>query len=337
MTGIAEAKWLASLAPPREAVRSGRPSAAAARSSTGATAVLGVHPRPAADQLGVQLGAADLGRDRGEHALDRVELVGAAVAEQLAAAGHDVERLAGVEDRRDGGQAVGAGGVVAGGDGLGGGGERQQRVAPAVGRRAGVGGAAAGGHAHRPRRLAAHDHGVLARRRSARRPRSTGTRRSRRSGRRARGRPSATPRRTRAAARPRAVGLGALGERAHDADREHVAALHVDRPRADELAALAVQRPVAVVRDHGVHVARAAAGAWSPCRRAWPAGPARARARSTGSARSRPRRAAARRTRRRTRRRPGRRPTARRRPPAPRARARRGGRSPRPRTAPRGP
>ena len=38
VTGIAAAKWLASLAPPREAAWIGRPSAAEASASTGATA-----------------------------------------------------------------------------------------------------------------------------------------------------------------------------------------------------------------------------------------------------------------------------------------------------------
>ena len=68
--------------------------------------------------------------------------VRAQVADQLAAAGDDVERVAGVQHGRHRGQAVGAVGRVARGDGLRGGGEREQRVAAAVGRRAGVRGAA---------------------------------------------------------------------------------------------------------------------------------------------------------------------------------------------------
>jgi formamidopyrimidine-DNA glycosylase len=61
------------------------------------------------------------------------------------------------------------------------------------------------------------------------------------------------------------VVLAALGERAHDPEREHDAALHVDRAGADQLVAVALQRAVGLVRDHGVDVAEqqdaAAAGA----------------------------------------------------------------------------
>ena len=239
MTGIAAAKWLASLAPPRETPRTGRPSAALARSSTGATAASECIPGQRRISSRVERDAADVGRDRGEHRLDRVELVGAAVAEQLAGAGHDVERVARADDRRHGREAVRAGRVVAGGDGLRGRREREQRVAAAVRRRAGMRGPArarscgssrppCGGRRRRRRRPA-----------TGRRPRSTGTRPSRRSGRRGRGRRCATPRRTPAAARPPRTRPGAARARCIDADREHDAALHVDRARAHELVARA--------------------------------------------------------------------------------------------------
>jgi hypothetical protein len=48
--------------------------------------------------------------------------------------------------------------------------------------------------------------------------------------------------------------LAAVGERAQDAEREDVAPLHVDRPRADEPVALAAQRAVVLVGDHRVEV-----------------------------------------------------------------------------------
>ena len=138
VSGITEARWLASLAPPRRTPVTARPSAALARSSSGTVAASRVHPRPQPHQLGVQRDAADLGGDRLGHALDRGVVVGAQVADELAAAGDDVERVAGVQDGRHGGEPVGAVRRVARGDRLGGGGEREQRVAAAVGRRARV-------------------------------------------------------------------------------------------------------------------------------------------------------------------------------------------------------
>ena len=207
--GIVAAKWLASDAPPRAAAATRRPSALARALEQRRRGHLGVHARPAADQLRLQVRAADLGRDVLEHGLDRVQLVRAQVAEQLARAGDDVERVAGAQHGRHGGQPRRAGRVVAGGDGLGGGGEREQRVAAAVGRRAGVRAAAVA------RRRGSSPPPCAARRRprrrpSSRRPRSTGRRRSPRSARRGRSPPSATPRRRRAAARARRSSSGRL-------------------------------------------------------------------------------------------------------------------------------
>ena len=129
--------------------------------------------------------AADLGRDRRRaRASIASSVVGAQVADQLAGAGDDVERVAGVQHGRHGGQVVGAVGVVAAGDGLRGGGEREQRVAAAVGRRAGVGGAAARRRPGSCRPPCGARRRPPRRRRRARRPRSTGTRPSRRSARR---------------------------------------------------------------------------------------------------------------------------------------------------------
>ena len=116
---------------------------------------------------------------------------------------HDVERLARVQHGGDGGQAVRPVGVVAARDRLGGRGEREQRVAPAVGRGARVRGAALGAHASASRPPCGARRRRPRRRACARRPRSRGRRRSRRSAPRGRTAPSATPRRRPAAARPR--------------------------------------------------------------------------------------------------------------------------------------
>src|SRR3954449_12976339 len=50
------------------------------------------------------------------------------------------------------------------------------------------------------------------------------------------------------------VALGMLGERPQRAEREHDPALHVDRPRADELLARALERLMFGVRHDGVVV-----------------------------------------------------------------------------------
>ena len=142
MSGIAAARWLASLAPPRRTPTTGAAERGARAREQRRGRRLGVHARPQAHQLGLERDAADLARDRVEHAEDRGVVVGAQVADELAAAGHDVERVAGVQHGGHRGEAVRAVGRVAGRDRLRGGGEREQRVAAAVGRRAGVRGAA---------------------------------------------------------------------------------------------------------------------------------------------------------------------------------------------------
>ena len=117
---------------------------------------------------------------------------------------------------------------------------------------------------------------------------------------------------------------GAGGERAQDAQGEDVAALHVDRARAEQPVALAAQRLVVVVADDGVEVAE------QQDRGALPAPPGTrseqvgrvVAATSRGRARRRRRRAPAPPRPRRPPPRRGRRPTATRRRRAPRARAR---------------
>ena len=61
--GIVAAKWLASDAPPRAAAATRRPSALARALEQRRRGLLGVHARPAPDQLRLQARAADLGRD----------------------------------------------------------------------------------------------------------------------------------------------------------------------------------------------------------------------------------------------------------------------------------
>ena len=94
MTGIVAAKWLASLAPPRCAPMTGRPSAAPAAASVSAAASRASMPGPFALHLRVDPRPADLVRDRGEHLAQRLEPVGAHVADELAGGRDDVERLA---------------------------------------------------------------------------------------------------------------------------------------------------------------------------------------------------------------------------------------------------
>ena len=126
----------------------------------------------------------------------------------------------------------------------------------------------------------------------------------------------------------------APGEQPHRAEREHDAALHVDAAGADQLLALARERPVVGVRDDGVEVAEQqdplGAGAAQPRQQVGRVACARAR----HPLDRRPRREAARRTPTRTPRRRARRRTARRPPPAPRARAPPAARSPPPPPAP---
>ena len=111
-------------------------------------------------------------------------------------------------------------------------------------------------HAQRARGLALDHDRVLAVLGRAGRPRSTGRRRSPRSAPTcANGAVRATPRRRRAAAPPRRTRSTRVGERAQDAEREHVAALHVDRARADQPVALARQRAVRACGDDRVDVA----------------------------------------------------------------------------------
>ena len=133
-------------------------------------------------------------------------------------------------------------------------GERQQRVAPAVRRRARVRRATLGAHPQGPGRLAPHDHAVVALRRAraaleaeagveAGEALHVGERR----------RPPLLV----ADQQQRHLGvvLRARRQRAHHAEREHDAALHVDRARPDELVAVALERAMRRVRDDRVEVA----------------------------------------------------------------------------------
>ena len=182
VTGIAAAKWLASLAPPRaagddraaERGARAREQRRASRSSAcipGQRRISSASSRTPSSSAGIAL----------EHGLDRVQVVGAHVAEQLAVAGDDVERVAGAQHGRDGGQVRRARRVVAARRRPG---RRRRARAARCGRGRAPSPSARCGRAPvtwivpaalrrttTPSSLAA----------PARRPRSTGTRRSRRS------------------------------------------------------------------------------------------------------------------------------------------------------------
>ena len=109
VSGIAGAKWLASLAPPRATPTIRRPSRALGSLEQRRGRRARVHPRP--DPLHPSPRAR---RRRASRApppstvVERLDPVGAQVEDQLAARGHDVERVAGAHHGRDDAQAVGA-------------------------------------------------------------------------------------------------------------------------------------------------------------------------------------------------------------------------------------
>ncbi len=233
VSGIVAAKWLASLAPPRWAAMTGRPSSSPARSSSGAVAARASIPGHSRARRSVSVApptsAGTAPSTRGEG----VEAIGAHVGDQPPGGGDDVERVAAAHDGRDGGQAIGAARVVLGGDGLGGGREREQRVEALVGRRARVRAAAVREDLHGAGRLALDDDRVVA----------VGVELA---GLEAQARVEAREAVDVAerADAPLLVDdeqqgdlgeeLGPRAQRAQDAEREHVAALHVDGARAVE-------------------------------------------------------------------------------------------------------
>ena len=273
MSGIAAAKWLASLAPPRRTPTTGRPSAAPRGPAAAPSPAAELIPGQSRISSGSSVDAADLARERLEHVEDRGVGVGAQVARQLPAAGHDVERLARVQHGRHGGQVVRPVRLVARGDGLRRGGEREQRVAPAIRRRARMGGASARVDLDRAGRLA-----------STTTPSSPSRRRS----------PASKHRHASQPAKRSAWANGAVrhsssqtsssaasaksarrGQRAQRAQRQHDAALHVDGAGAEQPLAVALQRLVVRVGDDGVDVAEQQDPPAARCRAAAPAGPAR--------------------------------------------------------------
>ena len=213
---------------PRRRARAGRRVAARARPCPATRACIdGVERAPPT--------SAGIGR-RARRA--NASAVGAHVEDQLAGGGDDVERVArcaGSSARRSAGRARR---VVAAGDRLRG--ARPARAArwrPCRAPSPSAPSGPAARDADRARRLAPHDHGVVAGRRPrSGRPRSTGRRRSPRSASTCANGPIAPL----LVADEQQRGLGEvrapLGERAQDAERQHVAALHVDRPRADAAA-----------------------------------------------------------------------------------------------------
>src|SRR3954471_23885094 len=270
VNGIEGAKWLAALGPPRGAGAVGRavgaPAPAAARGDDGTAdgrarpleeldrRLARVHARPLAHEHRLDAGPADLlGASAGDGA-QRLERVATHVGHELAAVGHDVERVAGADDGRHDGETLGPVRVVALGERLRGAGEREQRVDPAVRRGARVRRAPVRRDVHRRGRLALDDHllapvlGALAalEAQAGVEPREAIDVLER-----------ADAPLLVADEQERGLGevVAALGERAEDAERQHVAALHVDGPRPDEAVLLAAQRAVLLVRDHRVDVA----------------------------------------------------------------------------------
>ena len=160
--GIVAAKWLASLAPPRRAATIAAPERSLARSSSGAVASSDCMPGQRRISSACSVAPPTSAGMCVEHALDRVEVVGAQVAEELAGAGDDVERVAGADHGRHRGQVRGTVRVVLRRDGLRGGGEREQRVAAAV-RRASPSGRCGpcAGDVDRARGLAPHDDALV--------------------------------------------------------------------------------------------------------------------------------------------------------------------------------
>ena len=71
-----------------------------------------VEARPRAHHRRLEPHLVELGRQRGEDGVERLQPVGAQVAQQLALGGHDVEGVARAQDRRHRGEPVGSGGVV---------------------------------------------------------------------------------------------------------------------------------------------------------------------------------------------------------------------------------
>jgi hypothetical protein len=218
-----------------------------------ASRVAGVHAGPLTDELRFEARAAHLAGERLDHAREGVQTLRAQVAEEVAARGHDVERLARVHDRRDRAETIVSGRVVRGGDALRGRRQRQQGVAPLVGRGAGVRREPVRAHAQGAGRLALDDdalprlvelagleaqHGVhvgegLRVREPADAPLLIVDEQQGHLG----------------------VRLGPRGERAQDADRQDHAALHVDRSGADQAVTGALERAVRLVRDDRVEVA----------------------------------------------------------------------------------
>ena len=212
-----------------------------------------VHPRPAPDELRLQVHAVDRRRDDPGHALERLESLAAQVADQLALGGDDVERVAGADDRGDGREPVGPGGVGARGDEPGGLAEREQRVAALLRRGARVRRDPVRADAQRGRRLALGDHGLLVAVELAGLEAQAGV-------------VAGEARRVAEAAGPPLLvdhgeqgelreALRDRGQRAHDPERERDPALHVHRPGADQAVALAGQRTVVGVGDDGVEMA----------------------------------------------------------------------------------
>ena len=253
VTGIDAAKWLASLAPPRPAATTLRPSASPVAASSPAVASRESMPgQTRSISVSIRAPPSSAGH-AGEDGVERPVVVGPQVADELALAGHDVEGVARAHDRRDGRQPVVARGSVVRGDELRRLREREQRVDAAVGRPR-VRLAPVRAHAQRPGGLALDHDRVMAvlgqlpgleaqAGVEALEPRDVAE------GRRA---PlliaDEQQRRLAELGRPRC-------QRTQGAEGEHDAALHVDRAGTGEPVARLGHRAVGAMRDDRVDVA----------------------------------------------------------------------------------
>ena len=250
--GIVAAKWLASEAPPREAGATGG-RAARRRLEHRRHRRLGVHARPAADQLGVEADVVDGRGMRVEHAPRSRRGRRRARRRRARPRRDDVERVAAAHDGGDRGQVRLAVRVVPGRDDLGG---RRRARAARCGRGRGRSPSARcgrGGDVHGARGLAAHDDALLVAGELAGLEAQAGVEaREARDVAEVGGPPLLVAHQQQ---RELGVELRALGEGSQRAEGEHVAALHVHAAAADQLLAVAVQRLVVGVRDDGVDVA----------------------------------------------------------------------------------
>ena len=112
VSGIEAAKWLASEAPPRGTPTIGLPRAPRRTLQHRCGRRDRIHPGPLPAHPRVQLDLVELRRNTREHRRERLQPLGAHVADQLAGGGHDIERGSGAHHGRHDRQLLGARHVV---------------------------------------------------------------------------------------------------------------------------------------------------------------------------------------------------------------------------------